>query len=144
MTKNSPIPTYLYFTLSEGATAPKHMSAEAAGFDLSAVSRADTDTYIEYDTGVSFAIPEGFVGLVMPRSSVSQRHLSLANSVGVIDSDYRGTVKLRYYGDPANAYKPGDRVGQIIFVPVPKVALVHADKLDDTKRSTGGFGSTGA
>lgn len=84
--------------LQDGATIPKYAKVGDAGLDLTAVSvRYDEeDDYIEYDSGVSVEIPEGYVGLVFPRSSISNYDLRLTNSVGVIDSGYRNTIKGRF------------------------------------------------
>lgn len=128
--------------LDPNAVIPSYANTGDAGMDLSAVSINDTQDYIEYGTGLALAIPEGFVGLVFPRSSISKYHLTLANSVGVIDSHYRGEVKLRFKRKGHEIYKVGDRVGQIIILPYPEVSFVEGE-LDKTQRGTSGFGSTG-
>lgn len=136
----------------EKAEAPHRGSAEAAGWDLTAASiaYADTRQYVEYDTGISVEIPEGYVGLLFPRSSVSKTDMTLRNSVGVIDSDYRGTIRMRF-GTTKGAthvklYQVGDRIGQIVIIPYPKVEWVEAgrdDSLLSTARGLLGFGSSG-
>ena len=78
--------------LNKEAYAPEKAHKEDAGFDLKAISREFTDSYIEYDTGLAFEVPTGYVGLLFPRSSVSKKDLTLANCVGVLDSCYRGPV----------------------------------------------------
>jgi len=101
---------------------------------------------VTYDTGLSMEIPEGYVGLLFPRSSISKTTLSLANSVGVIDSGYRGSImfKFRYLGGKGNwFYNLGDRVGQIIIIPYPTVEFEEVEELSSTERGQGGFGSTG-
>lgn len=127
------------------AIMPTKAHSADAGFDLTAVSIAFNGAFLEYDTGIAVEVPEGYVGLVYPRSSVSKKDLSLANSVGVIDSGYTGTIKLRFRETTVNGefYKPGDRVGQLVFMKLPEVDLV-AGKLGETARGAGGFGSSGA
>lgn len=127
------------------AVIPKYASKGDAGLDLTAVSKKITDNYVEYDTGLSFEIPEGYVGLLFPRSSISKTDLTLSNSVGVIDSGYRGSISFRFrYKHPLKShYRIGDRVGQIIIMPYPPIDLEEVDNLSDTERGDGGFGSTG-
>lgn len=100
--------------------------------------------YIEYSTELGVRIPDGYVGLLFPRSSVSQTDLQLANSVGVIDSSYRGPVKFRYrLIDGENSYQVGERVGQLVIVPVVTYSCQDVDQLDSSSRGLGGFGSSG-
>ena len=118
-----------------------------AGMDLTSVERNTAETYVEYDTGLSMEIPEGYVGFLFPRSSVSKTNLVLANCVGVVDSGYRGPVKLRFKelnGPIGGRYKIGDRVGQIIIMPVPTFEFEEVKELSNTSRGDGGFGSTGS
>ena len=95
-------------------------------------------------------IPEGHVGLIYPRSSVSKTPHSLRNHVGVIDSGYRGEIIFKFGWvessniQPVSIYAAGDRIGQIIVMPYPKVKFVEVDELSDSERGEGGFGSTGA
>lgn len=132
--------------LDANATVPKYSKAGDAGLDLTATS-IDTskapEEYIEYGTGLSFEIPDGYVGLIFPRSSVSTKDLMLANSVGVIDSGYRGEVKFRFRTRGGAEYCIGDKIGQMIILPYPKVQLVEVDELSSSERGTGGYGSTG-
>ena len=136
--------------LTEKALVPTKATEHAAGFDLTAskvhyAMEGDIVKYISYGTDIAVEIPEGFVGYLFPRSSVSNKGLSLANSVGVVDADYRGEISLRYYpvsvGDAD--YNVGERVGQLIIMPIPDVEFVEVKELSDTKRGTGGYGSTG-
>lgn len=131
--------------LEEGATIPTKANPTDAGFDLTAISsRIDASArFIEYDTGVSIALPEGKVGLIFARSSVSKYDLDLSNAVGVIDQDYRGTIKLRFRPTGPHHYKKGDRVGQLVIIDLPKIELEVVEDLDATERGDGGFGSTG-
>lgn len=132
------------------AKDPLRATKESNGFDLFAVSKNATDKYVEYDTGVSFSIPKGYVGLLFPRSSISNKDLTMANSVGVIDIDFRGTVRFRFKltskdQNPifSDTYNVGDRVGQILFLPNPEIVLNKTNYLTTSERSSGGFGSTG-
>lgn len=115
-----------------------------AGYDLVATSREDTEMYVEYGTGLAVEIPDGFVGLLFPRSSQSKYSMILANCVGVIDSSYRGEIKARFkkVGEGAE-YNVGDRVVQLVIVPIVQPAWSEVDKLSDTNRGSQGFGSSG-
>lgn len=128
------------------AFMPKRATDGAAGFDLTAVSQTWKDGgKVHYDTGIAVEIPAGYVGLVFQRSSVHKTGLSLCNAVGVIDADYRGSITFVFrvgYGG-CSPYKVGDRIGQIVFVPIPDVELIEADELSETARGEGGYGSTG-
>lgn len=131
--------------LREDAVAPKKETTDAAGFDLVAVSKSfDTPSNcVIYGTGLAFEIPKGYVGLLFPRSSVYKTSHALANSVGVIDADYRGEVKAVFRtGKVGSSYKEGDRVCQLVLVPVPVFDLEEAQELSETTRGAGGFGST--
>lgn len=134
--------------LIEGAIIPKKAHAQDAGFDLFAVSKEVVDEgdygFIEYDTGIGLEIPENHVGLVYPRSSISKTGHILANSVAVIDSNYRGSIKLRFKTIPdCVEYVPGDRIGQLIIMPYPKIEFEEVEKLSNSDRAEGSFGSTG-
>ena len=135
--------------LNKEAYAPEKAHKEDAGFDLKAISREFTDSYIEYDTGLAFEVPTGYVGLLFPRSSVSKKDLTLANCVGVLDSCYRGSVNFRFKvankvsGDKSeNYYDIGDKIGQIIILPYPEIEYKEVDTLSETDRGNGGFGSS--
>lgn len=136
--------------LRADARIPYYASAGAAAFDLTAVSwRYDVaGDFHEYGTGLAVEIPEGYVGLVYPRSSISKLNAMMANSVGVIDSDYRGELFCRFNevgGDDHVGTLPlvGDRVAQMMIVELPKVILTQVDELSETERGAGGWGSTG-
>lgn len=129
--------------LDERAVIPRYSSPGDAAMDLTAISREETDKYIEYGTGLAFEIPENHVGLIFPRSSLSKKDLILANSVGVLDSGYRGELRLRFKKTGKEIYEIGDRVGQIMIVPHPRVEFEEAEELSETRRGAGGFGSTG-
>ena len=133
--------------LHPDAVMPSYAKDGDAAMDLYA-SEVLKDQYANYVylTGVAMEIPPGFVGLLFPRSSVSKTSLSLANSVGVIDSGYRGEIMLKYRqtGDPNPIYTSGDRVGQIMIIPYPQIELIEVEQLSNTERGAGGFGSTGS
>jgi dUTP pyrophosphatase len=130
------------------AVIPQQMTEGAAGLDLTAISKEwDAERgVLVFGTGLAVQIPRGHVGLLFPRSSIFKTGLSLANAVGVIDSDYTGEVKAIFYpgNRPRNNYEVGDRVVQLVIMPIPAVNIQVVDELNDTKRSSGGFGSTGA
>lgn len=128
--------------LHDSAIIPEYAKQGDAGMDMHAVEACEDEDWITYRTGLAIEIPEGFVGLLFPRSSVYKKNQRLANSVGVIDSGYRGEIMFKY-SRSNNQYSLGDRVGQIIIMPHPKVAFVEVDNLTGTSRGEGGFGSTG-
>lgn len=140
-----------YKKLSEKAITPSYAKHGDAGLDISCITYAiDKDfNYIEYFTGLAFEIPEGHVGLLFPRSSVSKTDLRLANCVGVVDSGYRGEITFRYKFDKNSffaslkRFEEGDRIGQLIVMPYPKVQLKEVVKLTESERGEGGYGSTG-
>lgn len=136
--------------LNENAVVPTKAHATDAGFDLYCTSKeVDWDKrQIICHTGLAFEIPEGFVGLLFPRSSVSNKPLIMANSVGVIDSCYRGEVTAKFNitdmrQSGMNHYQVGNKVAQIIIIPYPEIEFEEADELSETDRGTGGYGSTG-
>lgn len=168
--------------LHPDAVVPEYATDGSAGLDLTAVSKEyDENGNITYLVGLAFEIPKGFVGLLFPRSSISKKDLALTNSVGVIDSDYRGDIGMKFkptacfmdlhdkkeefrkvssdfvsfpvptsstqfYSDtdvPLEEYEVGERIGQIIIMPVPRVKLIEVDDLTNTERGSGGYGSTG-
>jgi dUTP pyrophosphatase len=146
--------------LSELAVIPSYAKDGDAGMDVIATSIiSDTPTQITYGLGIALEIPKGFVGLVFPRSSIRKTGLQLSNSVGVIDSGYRGELQATFnklFGgeamydemkvkeiQPNDFYKVGDRVAQIMIIPHPPIEFEEANELSDTERGAGGFGSTG-
>ena len=137
--------------LHPNAVIPTYAKNGDAGMDLTAISVDwnNDNTMCTYDTGVSIEIPKGYVGLLFPRSSVSKTKLQLANSVGVIDSGYRGSImfKFRHLAWPhylytEETYNVGDRIGQLIIIPYPQIEFEEVNELSTTERGTGGFGST--
>lgn len=129
--------------LREDAIVPKYALPGDAGMDVIAVSRRETDKFIEYGTGLSFEIPKGYVLLLFPRSSITNKDLILGNSVGVLDSGYRGELLVRFQKMGCDIYEVGDRVAQIMIIPYPNVEIEEADDLSETVRGEGGLGSTG-
>jgi dUTP pyrophosphatase len=132
------------------AIIPSYAKSGDAGLDLIATTViSETDTQITYGLGIALEIPEGFVGLVFPRSSIRKTRLQLSNSVGVIDSGYRGELQATFnkirttIENQKNDYKVGDRVCQIMIIPHPTIELNEVNELSNTERGEGGFGSTG-
>jgi dUTP pyrophosphatase len=131
--------------LHSDAKAPVFAYSGDAGADLYATSKVDGYGYIEYGIGIAIEIPEGHVGLLFPRSSVSDTSLALSNSVGVIDSGFRGEIKLRFREINAlnHEYNVGDRVGQLVIIKHNKFDCVMVSELSDSGRSENRFGSSG-
>lgn len=140
--------------LHPDAIVPRYATEGAACFDLHCCE-PDTIPLLmgqeasaaTFKTGLAFEIPAGHVMLVYSRSGHGFKHgISLANSVGVIDSDYRGELMVRL--ETAPGYPPlpvghGDRIAQAMILPIPEVELEEVDEIGDTERGAGGFGSTG-
>ena len=137
--------------LDPTAILPVYASADAAGADLCALPSAAVVTVAPGETafihtGLSMAIPTGYVGLICARSGMAcKRGLAPANKVGVIDADYRGEVMvaLHNHGGVPQTVEPGDRIAQILILPVATVSFQEVNNLDSTTRGEGGFGSTG-
>lgn len=133
--------------LDEKAKVPEYAKPGDAGLDLTCVSieKDEEKNIITYGTGLSIEIPEGYVGLLFPRSSVYKTDLNLANSVGVIDSGYRGEIMFKYrvLSSSFKQYELNDRIGQILILPYPKIELSVKDNLSETDRGVDGYGSTG-
>lgn len=169
----------LFKKLVDHAWKPKFGKPGDAGADLVATSVIIDEIHNKLicHTGIAVEIPEGMVGLIFPRSSVRNYDLSMANSVGVIDSGYRGEIIVTFninidkkiyhtigvvidekdvnnqqdwvdaFDDEEafthNLYKEGDRIAQLVILPVPLIQYVEVDELSETERGTGGHGSTG-
>ena len=129
--------------LNDKAILPTKAHATDAGYDLYASSCHYEDGMLHYGTGVAVEIPEGYVGLVFPRSSIANTHLTLSNSVGVIDSGFRGEIKAKFRKGGTRGYNVGDRIAQLIIIPYPEVTFVEVDELSDSDRGIGGYGSSG-
>lgn len=141
---------------NEKASMPSKAHPTDAGFDLTAVTKtSDIDGNVVYGTGIAVEIPQGYVGLLFPRSSNAKKHLLLSNSVGVIDSGYRGEVSLKFkithseviegklYHTVNKEYEVGDRIGQLIIIPYPEIEFEEADELGFGERGENGYGSSG-
>ena len=133
--------------LNADAVIPTYAKEGDAGMDLVATRIISNTTFdVSYGTDLAMEIPNGFVGLVFPRSSIRKYELALSNSVGVIDSGYRGELQATFKkenGLDSLAYKVGDRIAQIIIIPYPPIEFDEVAELSDTERGDGGFGSTG-
>jgi dUTP pyrophosphatase len=133
--------------ISSDAVIPTYAKNGDAGMDIIATSIINEETFqITYGTGISMEIPNGFVGLIFPRSSVRKTDLSLSNCVGVVDSGYRGEIQAtfrKHKGVASNKYEVGDRIAQIMIIPHPPIEFEEVEELSDTERGEGGFGSTG-
>lgn len=131
-----------------------------AGIDLTATSKYfDEHGNVVYGTNRAFEIPKGYVGLLFPRSSCSKKDLIMANCVGVIDSNYRGEVTVKFknsFGSVRQTedngidffshlytYEIGDRICQLIIMPYPQIEFEEVDELSYSERGLGGYGSTG-
>lgn len=126
------------------AVIPFYRNLGDAGMDLTAADIQYDKGHITYKTGLAMSIPEGYVGLLFPRSSIYKTGQFLVNSVGVIDSGYRGEIMLKLTRSKDELeYCEGDRVGQIVILPYPQIEFEEVNQLSETERSTGGFGSTG-
>ena len=132
------------------AQLPQRQTEGAAGYDLRACVEApvtlEPGEGYSFPTGLAGEIPQGLVGLIFCRSGLGVKHgVSLPNCVGVIDSDYRGEliVPLRNFGDKAYTIQPGERIAQLVLVPVFLPPVAEVEELSETQRGTGGFGSTG-
>lgn len=162
--------------LTENAVIPAYAHATDAGMDLVATSKTtEMNGVVTYGTGIAVEIPQGYVGLVFPRSSNCKKDLLLTNSVGVIDSGFRGEIMFKYRASIRQAvpcsfvdrlkllfagsqagkcnaivetwhnreYEIGDRIGQMIIIPYPKVKFEEVGELSESDRGTNGYGSTG-
>jgi dUTP pyrophosphatase len=136
--------------LRADAVVPKYMTAQAAGLDLCAAIDAPLEiepgARVAISTGLAFALPPGYEGQLRPRSGLAREHgITLVNSPGTLDADYRGplTVLLINHGASIVTISPKDRIAQLVIAPVVQAELIEVDELDATARGAGGFGSTG-
>lgn len=140
--------------LSPDAVTPKQAKRGDAGYDLTAISYnyvADAPVpFYNYEFGLAIEVPDGWVGLLFPRSSLSNKDLTLTNCVGVVDSGYRGPLSARFRtthfkGELPKLYQAGERVVQLVLVPCMDAEFfeVPYESLTITERSNGGFGSSG-
>lgn len=130
---------------------PSYATDGSAGLDLPACLERPLiippGARVKIPTGIAIDLPHGHVaGLVFPRSGLATNHgISLANAVGLIDSDYKGEIIVAVFNQSEREYtiKPGERVAQLVFIPVFRVAFEEVEELGDSGRGPGGFGSTG-
>lgn len=147
--------------LSTNAVMPTKAHPTDAGYDLTAIGRSfDEHGNVVYHFGLALEIPEGYAGFIFPRSSISKKTLSLTNCVGVIDAGYRGEVTAKFKSaieitrlnkrcfprityPRCRVYETGERVAQLIILPIPKIEFTEVDELTESERGTGGYGSSG-
>lgn len=148
--KNTPMKVKIK-KLHEDAVVPSYAKPGDAGMDLTATSRTfDEHGNVVYGVGLAIEIPEGYVGLIFPRSSNAKTDLYLTNHVGVVDSGYRGEIMFKFRKSDAfknfqeaRLYHVGDRVGQLLIIPYPQIQLEEVEELSSTERGEAGYGSTG-
>jgi len=135
--------------VQDGATLPTRAHEGDAGLDLYACEAAHLGPGERWSvgTGVAMEIPEGHAGLVLPRSGLARDHgIALVNSPGLIDSGYRGEVRILLLNtDPADTFRvePGERIAQLVIAPIALAEPVEAESLAESVRGDGGFGSSG-
>jgi dUTP pyrophosphatase len=135
--------------LKPEATLPTRAHEGDAGLDLYACEAAHIGPGERWSvgTGIALAIPPDHAGLVLPRSGLAKKHgIALVNSPGLIDSGYRGEVRVLLLNtDPAETFRvaPGDRIAQLVLTPIASPAPLEVEELDDSARGGGGFGSSG-
>ena len=134
--------------LVETAKMPTKAHPTDAGADLTAVSREWDEEHGNwiYGTGIATEIPEGYVGLLFPRSSIRKYTLAQCNAVGIIDCHYRGEIMVTYKptnNDIQKFYEVGDKIAQLIILPYPEVSYTEAESLSETDRGENGHGSSG-
>ncbi len=134
--------------ISKNAIAPTRATQHSAGYDLysTVATTIKSKECVLINTGIAMAIDNGYVGLIYSRSGISVKHsIILANSVGVIDSDYRGEILVPLFNNGNSDYTVniGDRIAQIVFTPIYTPPLVEVNELSKTIRDNNGFGSTG-
>jgi dUTP pyrophosphatase len=134
--------------LREDATLPGRAYAGDAGLDLATCERLELapGERAVVPTGLAVAVPDGFAGFVQPRSGLAARHgIAVVNSPGLIDSGYRGELRVVLLNtDPERTFvaEPGERIAQLVVLPVPELELVEVDELPGTERGVRGFGSS--
>lgn len=137
------------------AVIPAYAKPGDAGMDLTAISyeyKSDIDCHV-FGTGLAIEIPEGYVGLIFPRSSNRKTNAYMCNHVGIIDSGYRGEIMVSFKNRDVTKedmipqltapYSTGNKVAQLIVIPYPKIEFEEVEELSDSERGTNGHGSTG-
>ncbi len=143
------MPEVKFVRLSPSAVVPSYAREGDAACDLVAAEAAKIGPLgrATVGTGIAMEIPHGYAGFVLPRSGLASRHgLTLANAPGLIDSGYRGELRVALFNaDPEQAFSisPGDRIAQFLILPVPAITWTEVDALSESGRGDGGFGSTG-
>jgi dUTP pyrophosphatase len=142
------------------AVVPSYAKPGDVGLDMTCVSYEFKNGRHHYNTGIALEIPDGFVGFLFPRSSIMKYDLRLTNAVGCVDSGFRDSLSFVFendamhgreviptesgvYTNTCRIYQVGDRVGQLVIMPHPKINLIEVETLSDTVRGTSGFGSSG-
>ena len=141
-------PNVPFRRVNPDAPTPTYAHEGDAGMDLCATDDVMLlpGEWQKVGSGIACAIPKGFVGLVVPRSGMGCKGLVLKNTIGVIDSTYRGEISMPLLNNNQTHFihvHKGDRVAQLLIVPVAQASMVESETLDDTTRGDGGFGSTG-
>ena len=142
-----------YQCIHELAVAPYKKHETDAGYDLTCVAITKTRFYDIYHTGLKILIPKGYFGLLPQRSSISSKNQILSNCIGIDDSGYTGEITFRFRRFPiswidrifrrASYYQVGDRIGQLVVLKLPYTRLIEVNKMPETDRGEGGYGSTG-
>jgi dUTP pyrophosphatase len=141
-------PVEMHVVLEEGATMPRYQTHGSAGMDVCTAEEFEIKPMERrlVRTGLRMAIPHGYEVQVRPRSGLAIKHgISMVNTPGTIDSDYRGEIKLILinFGSESVKFQKGERVGQFVLCPVIQAVLKEVAELGETERGEGGFGSTG-
>ena len=136
--------------LTRGAQIPKYATNGSAAVDLCAMIDSPITLApgerARIPTGIALSIPDGYVGIIAARSGLAcKKGICLSNGIGVIDSDYRGEISVGLFNSSKDEFtvERGERIAQLMFVPVESAVFVSTDSLDETERGEGGFGSTG-
>lgn len=139
------MPKLKFKKLDEKAVIPSKAHPSDAGYDLAGfdlVYNTEKD-YVQYRTHLAVEIPEGYSGFIFPRSSVTKTNLLLGNSVGVIDSSYRGEILIRFkFHNGTKLFENGSNVAQLVILETPDFEVEEVQELTETVRGEGGFGST--
>lgn len=156
ITKTQPGPTVRWKKLTQGAKIPEYKSKKAAGMDITSIDNVTIPapnlqndykpSTVIVATGLAMALPEGYEAQIRPRSGLAAKHgITVLNSPGTIDSDFRGEIKviLTNLGKYDFKIEPGDRIAQVVIAKCEHVRNEVVSELDETERGTGGFGSTG-
>ena len=131
--------------LHENAVIPRYSRNGDAALDLTATSVSFDKGLFSYGTGLAIEIPENHVGILVPRSSLSNYDLSLTNSIGILDSNFRGEILLKFRStrEFPKIFIVGERIGQLMILPIPTIDFVEVQELSETNRGSKGFGSSG-